>query len=114
MDVWAIGLGMQLITRLPHLLVWGGAMVLAVLRMQRHPKASKLLLAGASISVVVTLVGTALGLLPGYLIGQGRSPSEISLLMGIIGGGSTLVSAVGLGLVVASVFLDREPSSTRS
>ena len=114
MDFCVYSLAMQLLARVPHLLVWAAAIALAVTRLNLHPKASKLLLVGASLSVAGTLFGAGLALLPMYLIKHGTSTSDVGLLTGVMSIGNTLVSAVGMAFVVAAVFVERKPSSRRS
>lgn len=109
MDFWVYSLAMQLLARVPHLLVWAVAIALAVTRLSVHPKASKCLLVGASLGVAGTLFGAGLALLPTYLIKQGSSASDVGLLTGVMSVGNTLVSAVGMAFVVGAVFVERTP-----
>ena len=114
MDVWVYSLAMQLLARVPHLLVWAAAIAFAVARLSLHPKASKWLLVGASLNIAATLFGAGLALLPMYLIKQGTSTSDVGLLTGVMGFGNTLVSAVGMAFVVVAVFVERKPSTKAS
>ena len=94
----------QLGYQAPALLVYLGAAVLAFVYMSRATTPSVLTLIGAG-TLVATAIGTAV--LQAFLIGA--QSSEMPKLMPMIGVISSCVSAVGLGFLVAAIFVGRDP-----
>lgn len=84
----------------PTFLVWGGGVVFAVVRWQRHPMVSALFIGAA---VVELLVRTASALVPMTLVRSGRSVSEL----GWVFGGLNLVGLTGVAISIVAVFIDR-------
>ncbi len=82
-----------------HLLLTLALMGVALARWQRHPRASMFALTAA----VLGLVTHGLSLVAPRLV-----PSEVVLL---VMQGIQLVSAVGYGLMVAAIFVDRPDAS---
>lgn len=114
MPDWLLLIGAQLLERLPHLALWLVAIVLAASRRDKHPSASKLLVAGAAVCLAVMLAGSAFAALPLYLHRSGRSMSEVGALLGALSLATSIVSVAGLGLVVAAVFANRRDAATRT
>ncbi len=87
----------MVVSLLPVLIIEIIGIMLAVLRWRRHPMASMLFLVGAVLRVSVSLAYQVMPQLVGF-DGPGRSV----LYMGL-----GLMGAIGLGLLVAAVFVER-------
>jgi hypothetical protein len=96
--------------RLPAILIYLIGMLLALIWWRRHPRVSVLALLGLGV-LLLTSLGGALwsSYLPIYHRGNGRSPESIGALVSTIAMVQSVFSALGLGLLVACVFLDRPP-----
>ena len=94
----------QLGYRAPSLLVYLGAAVLAFVFMSRATIPSVLTLVGVGI-MGATAIGTAV--LHAFLIDA--QSSEMFRLMPMISVISSCISAVGLGFLVAAIFVGRDP-----
>ncbi|MGB7158098.1 MAG: hypothetical protein WBD40_08530 [Tepidisphaeraceae bacterium] len=96
----------QLATSLPMLLVYIGGIVWALLCWRRAPRAAGLATAGLAL-MLITHVGSAA--LQGYFISnRGAAPaSNLAQAMMVVGFASTLLRALGMGLLVAAVFANR-------
>lgn len=86
---------------LPSLLVWIPAGVLALVRFEKHPTASVLLLVAGVISLMTHLASV---LLPQVLTERGMAMSQMSWVFTAMG----LVGTVGLACLVAAVFVERD------
>jgi hypothetical protein len=97
-----------LVLQLPVLIVWAGAILLAIVRWQRHPPVSSLLLA-AALAYAVAAAGGWIGnhLL---LLGLGRIGVAVPryVIAWAVGLGPAVLRAVAWGLLFAAVFGWRE------
>lgn len=89
----------QIVGRLPYLIVWIVAVVLAIVRYDRHPVASVLIWVGAALSGL-NLAATMM--LPSL---YSRDPSHFQIASIAI----AMVGTGALGCVVAAVFIERAP-----
>ncbi len=92
-------------TQLPFLLVWLAGAVVAMVRWERHPLVSGLVLVGAGIEV---LMGVARIALPMMAQQRGMPISQ----MGLVYGGLGCVSEIAIGLVLTAVFIERTGAAT--
>ena len=84
----------------PVLIVLIAAAVVAVVRHQRHPAVSKLVLAFALIEIVLVVVTTWLSTnLPVLLVSRGHQPATIAYTFVVMGFVRSLISATALALV---------------
>jgi hypothetical protein len=98
----------QLGYQAPALLVYLIAFILALIYMGRASAPSVLTLIGVGV-LVVTTIGVAVA--QAWLIdsrqAHDRDPAEFGRLMGIVGIAGSCVRAIGLGLLVAAIFVGR-------
>lgn len=91
----------QVLGNLPFLALWIIAGVLALVRWDKHPTASVLVLVAAGISVMTRIASVAL---PIVLTERGLSMSSMSWVFTAIG----LVGTVGLACLIGAAFVDRD------
>ena len=87
--------------QVPLVLLFTVGIVLAIIRWQRHPLASLLLVVGATIELLLAVAYTVL---PYALENNGSMMAAFSVLR--------LVGLVGTALVMAAVFVERPLSAT--
>lgn len=80
-------------------------MVLAVLRRDRHPQVSTLVLVAGFLVLLNSLTGTYLGArIPVMMREQGMSMKQFGIVMGLISLVRSLLAAATAGLVVWAIF----------
>jgi len=100
-----------LVTMLPTVIAEVVVVVVAVSRWNRHPKISMLATTAMLVMLVVEVVGrSASVLLPMRMMGEGRSTAELGMIFAVLGGVSSMVHAIALGLLAAAIFGERSPS----
>ena len=102
----------RLLPQFPLLIVYVVAIVLALVRWQRHPRASAFLLMGAGL-----LLANSIGWSVAYQVvmssqAVGSGPMTLGRVFSIMGIVSGLIAAVGHGLMVAAVFAGRDRESS--
>lgn len=109
MSSWLIGFLAQMMYSSPILIVVIVAMILALVRWRRHPRASLFFLIALGIFLVLNTVGTLfLFWLPDYLRdGQGAPTAQMLLWIPILHVVRNLIGAAGWVLVAVAVFCDR-------
>lgn len=104
-EILVIMLG-SLLVRLPILLIWLVGVIIAIVRWQRHPRTSLMLVLGLAILTLASLIGVFWeAWLP-----QGAARigvSRIGALASVYGIVQALISAVGWVLVIIAVFSKR-------
>jgi hypothetical protein len=102
---------MQLGYQAPALLVYLVAFILALVYMGRASTPCTLTLVGVGM-LVVTTVGMLVvqAWLMGGLNADGHNPAAFARLMGSVGLAGSCVRAVGLGFLVAAIFVGRRPA----
>src|SRR5688572_8508459 len=109
-NVWTVFFG-QLLTQMPLLLVYVVGIVLAAAWARRAPLAAMLTLVGLGIMLVAT-VGQMF--MQNYLItGRNRTAMSIGQMFQWLSLGSSILRAIGLGMVVGGVFANRPPPEPR-
>lgn len=99
----------------PMLLTQVVGLVLAIARWQRHPRVSMLLATSMVVEVVLLLVTrVAYTVIPQRLVSDGSSAASVGTTMAIVGGVTSLVHAVSLGVLIAAVLSDRSPTRGQS
>jgi hypothetical protein len=98
----------QLGYQAPALLVYLVAFVLALVFMGRAPTPSVLTMIGVGVLVIATVgVAVAQAWLLDNRQANDRDPAEFARLMGVVGMAGSCVRAIGLGLLVAAIFVGR-------
>ncbi|MFZ5439924.1 MAG: hypothetical protein ACOZQL_07930 [Myxococcota bacterium] len=98
----------SLVVALPHLVVLVALVALAISRWNRHPRVSMLAASAGVLMLLIDLVAHPLvTALPLWLVEHGRTASEAGIPLAIVGFGSSVLSAIGLGVLVAAVFAER-------
>lgn len=105
---WIASLLTGLATQIPMLIVYGGAVVLGIVRWKRHPKVSRLVVSSALFLAVlqigVTVVYSTMGL---WLFDTGLPTEYVGWVYSILGASNAFASALAHGVLVAAVFIDR-------
>lgn len=102
---------LQYAAQAPLYLIWLIGIVLATLRMQRHPRVSTLVIIALILFILQSLIGTALSIwLPLTLRDGGLSASDIGSVFAFIGVFQTLVSAAGWICLLIALFGWRGPT----
>lgn len=97
-----------LVSNGPAYLMMIAGIVLALQYAQRFPKASRLTVLGLSVLLLNSVVGAYLGWwLPRLMVEQGSPVQSISFIMTARQFVQSLISAAGLGLLLAAVFSGR-------
>jgi hypothetical protein len=105
----------QLVYQLPMLLVYLGGMIFAFQFLNRYRLASLLtLLAIGSLVLVSFSTSAAQSYLIGSQSGSTWSATQIGRTLSIIGIASSLLRAAAFSLLIAAVFVGREPQSPES
>jgi hypothetical protein len=113
MELLMVALG-SLVTSIPSVLVDITLLVVAMSRWNRHPRISMLACtSGVLMLVLDVLVRAVFAILPLKLRESGHSTTEMGVIYSVMGGVSGLAHAVAIGLLVAAVFSDRQPSPAR-
>lgn len=102
----------NLFSQLPNYLVLLAGALVAVARWRRHPQASLLAVAGVVVLALSSLASTSLGWALPVLASWRALRFAYGRLANALGTCRTvfsLMSAVGLGLLLAAVFADRAP-----
>jgi xanthosine utilization system XapX-like protein len=88
--------------------------VLALLKWREHPRASGLALAGFGVILATSIVGAlVMTTLPHRMIEAGATTPEVGARMAMLGLARSFVSALGWGLLVGAIFIDRQKVSPR-
>ena len=98
----------QIVGLAPTLLVEMGGMALALIYRRRWPGPCMLLLCGTAVMFIVSLARAFL--VPSLVraqMNQGGNMAQVGMMMSLIGMGGSLLNALGLGLVLAAVFVGR-------
>lgn len=104
----------QLALQLPTLIVWVVAAVFALLRWERHPRASLYLLIAVGIFFVERLVGTWISMImPLRLRERGLSHADMGIWFATWGVARSLVDAGGWTLMVLALFGVRQAEARR-
>ena len=92
----------------PLLLVFIVGGVLAAMRMELHPTAARLSLAGLALLAVCLLTGRAATALITTVGLEAFPMDQISLLLGVVGGIVSLGNMIGVGALIAAAWVGRE------
>lgn len=99
----------------PIFLVWGVGLVIALLRWQRHPRVSLLLVIAIIGLGFDTIIGTVLTTwLPMAYMQSGWEVEQLGWVLGFVGILRTLLGAVFWGLILVAVFSGRSGVPTAS
>lgn len=109
MESWFLAFLAQMMYQAPIFIVEIVGLILALVRWQRHPRASLFFVISLGIFLVLNTVGTLfLFWLPDRLRdGTGTPTSQMFLWIPILHVGRNLIGAVGWALVTVAVFSDR-------
>jgi hypothetical protein len=102
----------QLGYQAPAMVVYLVAFILALVYMRRASTASILTLIGVSI-LVVAMIGVA-GVQAWLIDSRQPNDREFARRMGVVGVAGSCVRAIGLGLLVAAVFVGRRAVGSRA
>jgi glucose uptake protein GlcU len=91
----------RMVPLVPVLLVLIGAIVLSVMNWNRHRRAAVLTFAGGTIQLLVTGMFPFLFAIAGSTVSQAQTWNMVFLLL----------RAIGMGLIVAAVFVGRETAT---
>jgi hypothetical protein len=105
-------LGTLLLTRLPFIVIWLVAAVLALVTWRRNPLPSLLTLIGTLLAVPTAAAGIAVGYWLVRAREMGMSQEEYGAIQNVVLVASVLVSCVAYSLLVAAVFVGRSPRVT--
>ena len=97
----------------PTLLVLIVGLVVAIARWNQHPRVSMYVATGVVITVVASIGSRAFFALVPRLADSGEGLG-MSARFALVGGVSSLVHSVGLGLFIAAALVDRAPTRERS
>jgi hypothetical protein len=92
---------------LPLLLVWLAGIVFAVVRWNRHPRVSALVVAGLSIFVISIFFGVLVSLMPAFIHSRGVPFALATNIVSALNLLLTLARILGWGLILAAVFANR-------
>jgi hypothetical protein len=106
-DLWMV-LGVQLLTRLPILAVFGVGITLAVMRWDQHPSVSMLATVGLGLAAVLTAVSTLFSVLPMMLTSDGRSMEDVGTIMSGVSMLMTVLNAGVWVVILVAIFAGRE------
>ncbi|MBX7099260.1 MAG: hypothetical protein K1X89_16225 [Myxococcaceae bacterium] len=95
-----------LLPRLPFFAVMAVACVVAVVRWDKHPPISAMVLGACAVDV---LLGVAGGLLPFFMRERGLPMSSV----GLVSGGLSVVGAASRLVLIAAVFMGRDAAPAR-
>jgi len=104
-----------ILTQLPQYLVWVAGAVVALARWQRHPRVSLLVLIGVALLLVDSLAGVGFNAATGALLAWRATRGNVGVLRGLLQGCRavfSIVAAIGFGLVLGAVFVERAPQSS--
>ena len=108
-NTWLVTLFSQLAGQLPVLMVYVGGMALCAMWWRRARGAAMWALMGLTLMLVATVGSTAMQT---YLFasraGGAGSMQQLSYVLFALGIGSSIVRAIGLGMLVAAVFVGRQ------
>lgn len=114
MTNWAAIIGGSFIQQLPHFLVTIAGLIFSFSNLKKFPRASRTAMIGLMILLLTNIVGIFLPALSTYLMISARSSvRNIGYLNVVVGFFYSLISAVGLALVVYAVWLGRDESVKR-
>lgn len=112
---WIVSLLTGLATQIPMLIVYGGAALLGIVRWKRHPKVSRLVVSSASflamLQIGVTVVYSTMGL---WLYDTGISAEYVGWVYTLLGASDAFASALGHGVLIAAVFVERPAVSAEA
>jgi hypothetical protein len=91
--------------QLPLFLVWLAGIILAIMRWQRHPRVSLLVLIALILILIETIINSFLGIwIPLMLSQQGATPGQMGTILAIWRLFASILGAVTWGLVLVAVF----------
>jgi hypothetical protein len=99
----------NLVWQAPVLLAYIVVMVVAVVKWQEFPRPSMMLFWAAVLSLVVTVAYTVLQQVIVMQMGPNLNGPQVSMLLGATGLIATLIRAVAIALMVAAVYIGRQP-----
>ena len=107
---WAM-LFSNLVTQLPTLLAYLVVIVIALVEWKKYPRPSLLLLAAVAVSLVLTI---GFPILQNVIFAQQQlgeiQATQMGWLLSGLGFVSSLIRAVALALMVAAVYVGRQPA----
>ena len=114
MTNWATLIGGSFFQQLPHFLVTIAGLIFSFLNLKKFPRASRMAMIGLIILLLMHIVRIFLPALSTYLIiSAGESARNAGYFSLIIGFLYSLISAVGLGLVIYAVWVGRNENIER-
>jgi hypothetical protein len=103
-----------MLTRLPVWALWLVTIVLALVRKDLPRKAANLAAFGGIVLFVSNILfGTLQSLMPMWRIKSGNSITEMAQVSTLLSILSNIVTALGAGLLVAAIFVERTPDPNR-
>jgi hypothetical protein len=100
------------VTAAPVYVVMIAGLVVALVKWRAHPRVCALAAGGFGVMLLTSLLGTAVAVtLPISWMESGKTHAEVGLAMGTIGLVRNVFTAIGWGLLVAAVFVDRKPAA---
>lgn len=107
---WATIIGGSFFQQLPYFLVTIAGLIFSFLNLKKFPRASRMAMIGLIILLFMHIVGVFLPALSTYLIISAReSARNVGYFSMVVGFFYSLISAVGLGLVIYAVWIGRKP-----
>jgi hypothetical protein len=106
MDYVMAGLGV-LVTELPELIAEIVLLVFAFINWQRLPRVSMFAASGAGLMLLSGLMSPPLVVAQFKMYEKDLTPAELGKLMGVIGLARSVISAIGISLIVGAVFAER-------
>jgi hypothetical protein len=98
----------SLVTSIPTLAVDVALLIVAVSRWNRHPRVSMFAASAGGLLLMLDLLGRAFfTILPLKLRDSGRSVTDMGIVYAVLGGVSSLLHAIAMGLLIAAVFSER-------
>lgn len=99
----------QILGRLPTLIAWLVAVVIALVRWKKHPKVSALVVIAVAILSIELLIGSVFtAAMPRYLSASGRGASEIGVVFAAYSFVNSAISAGCWAMLIAAIFGWRE------
>lgn len=110
MTNWAAIIGGAFFQQLPHFLVTVAGLIFSFLNLEKFPRASRTAMIGLIILLLMHIAGVFLPAFSTYLIISARENARnVGYFSLVVGFFYSLISAVGLGLVIYAVWLGRKP-----
>jgi len=105
---------MQIVWRIPYLIVYLVGIVLAMMNRTRKPAAAMLTLFALVLMLMTTILGGISGMLPLVLFRQHWPESRIGLVIGTFGLVRMLLDIGGIGLLLLAIFRQENRTESRS